>query len=81
MGKELNLDKYITAGNEKIIPPNMLVDLSVGALVGVTKNKNQGDMHFVYKNWNTTIDAMDHTRPAATNYFEYSYRPLYWAKY
>lgn len=80
MGKELKLDSYITAGDTKIIPPNILENLSVGAIVGVSKNMKR-DEHFLFANWSYTIDAMDHTRPAASEYTIRSHRVLYWQSY
>lgn len=80
MRKELKLNSYITAGNEKIIPSSLLENLSVGAIVGVSKKMNQDD-HFLFTNWYYTIDAMNHTRPAASEYTVRRHRVLYWQSY
>lgn len=81
MGKELGTKQYITAGDEKIIPPNILVNISVGAIFGLQRNESGQDDHYVYRNWSVTIDPMDHTRSAASEYTDYSCRPLFWANY
>lgn len=81
MGKELGTKQYITAGDEKIIPPNILVNMSVGAIFGLQRNESGQDDHYVYRNWSVTIDPMDHTRSAASEYTDYSCRPLFWANY
>lgn len=81
MGKELGTKQYITAGDEKIIPPNILVNMSVGAIFGLQRNESGQDDHYVYRNWSVTIDPMNHTRSAASEYTDYSCRPLFWVNY
>ncbi len=81
MGKELGTKQYITSGDDKIIPPNILVNMNVGAIVGLQRNENVRDDHYVYRDWSVTIDSMNHTRPVAAEYTDYSCRPLYWADY
>ena len=81
MGKELGTKQYITSGDDKIIPPNILVNMNVGAIVGLQRNENVRDDHYVYRDWSVTIDSMDHTRSTASEYTDYSCRPLYWAEY
>ncbi len=81
MGKELGTTQYITSCDEKIIPPNILVNMSVGAIVGLQRNESGNDDHYVYRDWSITIDSMDHTRSTASEYTDYNCRPLYWAEY
>ena len=48
-----------------------------GAIVGLTKD-GESDRHFVYKNWDKTIDSLDPKRPSAKKFMERSYRILSW---
>ena len=81
MGKELGLNQYITASDDKIIPPNIFVNMNVGVTVGLQANGSGIDEHFVYRNWLITIDSMNHIRSESTKYTEHSYRPLIWVDY
>lgn len=43
---------------------NLLANLNVGAIVGLSKD-GINDTHFIFKNWRITVDSLNPNRPAA----------------
>ena len=70
------MSQMLIPSNGKI-RPTLLANLSTGAIVGLTKSGRK-DEHFIYKNWDMSIDSLDPNRSAARRYTENSYRILCW---